>query len=115
MVLTAKGKSIPLPKTLNYSTSKVSNHQTGFNDITWGSSTRSYVKSIVKSFQDEKFQAVITSAKEFSKKSHRSGNDRAVDDAADNEDLDECVQLMDILESKSGSEDLDHTNGSDME
>ncbi|KAG1732106.1 hypothetical protein EDB19DRAFT_1831434 [Suillus lakei] len=66
MVLTAKGKStIPLPKTLNHSTGKVSNQQTGFNDVTWGSSMHSYVKSIVKSFQDEKFQTIITSAKEF--------------------------------------------------
>ncbi|KAG2110398.1 uncharacterized protein F5147DRAFT_652007 [Suillus discolor] len=94
MVLTAKGKSIPLPKTLNHSTGKVSNRQTGFNDVTWGSSTRSY---------------------EFSKKSHRSGNDRAVDDAVDDEDLDECAQLMDISESESGSEDSDHTIGSDAE
>ncbi|KAG1859496.1 hypothetical protein C8R48DRAFT_774836 [Suillus tomentosus] len=115
MVLTAKGKSIPLPKTLNHSTSKVSNHQTGINDITWGSSTRSYVKLIMRSFRDEKFQAVITSAKEFSKKSHRSGNDRAVDDAVDDKDLDKCAQLVDISESESGSEDSDHTIGSDTE
>ncbi|KAG2110497.1 hypothetical protein DEU56DRAFT_920176 [Suillus clintonianus] len=112
MVLAAKGKSIPLPKTLNHSTGKVSNRQTGFNDVTWGSSTRSYVKSIVKSLREEKFQAIITSAKEFSKKSHRSGNDRAVDDAVDDEDFDERAQLVDISESESGSEDSD---GSDVE
>ncbi|KAG0705983.1 hypothetical protein DFH29DRAFT_1028190 [Suillus ampliporus] len=111
MVLAAKGKSIPLPKTLNHSTGKVSNRQMGFNDITW----------------DEKFQAIITSAKEFSKKSHHSGNDRAVDDTVDDEDLDErCgepsifphpqrAQLMDISEFESGPEDSDHTNGSDVE
>ncbi|KAG2114136.1 hypothetical protein DEU56DRAFT_761879 [Suillus clintonianus] len=112
MVLAAKGKSIPLPKTLNHSTGKVSNRQTGFNDVTWGSSTRSYVKSIVKSLREEKFQAIITSAKEFSKKSHHSGNDRAVDDAVDDEDFDERAQLVDISESESGSEDSD---GSDVE
>lgn len=112
MVLAAKGKSIPLPKTLNHSTGKVSNRQTGFNDVTWGSSTRSYVKSIVKSLREEKLQAIITSAKEFSKKSHCSGNDRAVDDAVDDEDFDERAQLVDISESESGSEDSD---GSDVE
>ncbi|KAG1731104.1 uncharacterized protein EDB91DRAFT_1252355 [Suillus paluster] len=97
MVLTAKGKSIPLLKTLNHSTAKVSNQQTGFNDITWGSSTHSYVKSI-----------------EFSKKSHHSGNDRAINDGVVNdEDLDKHAQLMDILESESGSED--HSNGSDVD
>ncbi|KAG1856829.1 hypothetical protein C8R48DRAFT_674801 [Suillus tomentosus] len=109
------GLALSCAATLNHSTGKVSNRQTGFNDVTWGSSTRSYVKSIMRSFQDEKFQAVITSAKEFSKKSHCSGNDRAVDDAVDDEDLDERAQLVDISESESGSEDSDHTIGSDVE
>ncbi|KAG1735573.1 uncharacterized protein EDB91DRAFT_1250404 [Suillus paluster] len=97
MVLAAKGKSIPLLKTLNHSTGKVSNRQMGFNDVIWGSSTHSYVKLI-----------------EFSKKSHHSGNNRAINDAVvDDEDLDEHAQLMDISESESGSED--HSNGSDMD
>ncbi|KAG2123979.1 uncharacterized protein EDB93DRAFT_1258973 [Suillus bovinus] len=91
MVLAVKGKSIPLPKMLNHSTGKVSNCQMGLNDVTWGSSMRSY---------------------EFSKKSHHSGNDRAVDDAVDDEDFDEHAQLVDISESESGSEDSD---SSDME
>ncbi|KAG2337210.1 hypothetical protein BDR05DRAFT_1005226 [Suillus weaverae] len=95
MVLAAKGKSIPLPKTLNHSTGKVSNRQTGFNN---------------------KFQTVITSAKEFSKKSHCSANDRAIDYAvAEDEDLDECAQLVDISESESGSEDHDDSDGMEVE
>ncbi|KAG1837629.1 hypothetical protein DFJ58DRAFT_734231 [Suillus subalutaceus] len=116
MVLAAKGKSIPLPKALNHSTSKVSNRQTGFNDVTWGISTCSYAKSLVKRFRDEKFQSVITSAKEFFKKSHRSGDDRAIDDAvAEDEDLDECAQLVDISESESGSKDHDDSDSMEVE
>ncbi|KAG2048438.1 hypothetical protein BDR06DRAFT_1072554 [Suillus hirtellus] len=88
------GLALSCAATLNHSTGKVSNHQMGFNDVTWGSSTCSY---------------------EFSKKSHCSGNNRAVNDAVDDEDLDERAQLVDILESESGSEDSDHTIGSDVE
>ncbi|KAG1873108.1 hypothetical protein F4604DRAFT_1681173 [Suillus subluteus] len=105
--LAAKGRSIPLPKALNHLTGKVSNWQTGFNDVTWVNH---------ESFRDEKFQTVITSAKEFSKKSHRSGDNRAIDDAvAEDEDLDEHAQLMDISESESGSEDHDDSDGVEVE
>jgi len=100
MIRAAKGKIIPLPKTLNHSTGKASNRQTGFNDITWGKTTRSYVRSITKNLLKkddngvihyEKFNEIIASALEFAKKSRR------VD--AEEEDLDERAQLVDISDS----------------
>ena len=41
-------KTTPLPKTLNHSAAKTSTQQTGFNAVTWGQPTRTYVKSIAK-------------------------------------------------------------------
>ena len=51
---------------------KISNQQTGFNDITWGETTYKYVWLILKVYKKkpEKFNKIITHTKEFSKKSH---------------------------------------------
>jgi hypothetical protein len=104
VVQAAKGsRSISLPKMMNYSTGKTSTRQTGFNDVTWGTSTRAYAKAI-RNLPDHKFEAVITSSLEFSKKSHRHGasderlNDGVVEDELD---LDERAQLVDISDSES--------------
>src|SRR5882762_9300662 len=72
MICTAKGKTISLPKTLNYSTGKVSNRQTGFNDATWGKSTRSYVNSINMNLADDMFELIIHQAKGFAKTSRHT-------------------------------------------
>ena len=107
MIRAAKGKIIPLPKTLNHSTGKASNRQTGFNDITWGKTTRSYVRSITKNLLKkddngvihyEKFNEIIASALEFAKKSRRV-DDTVIDVDAEEEDLDERAQLVDISDS----------------
>jgi hypothetical protein len=111
MIHTAKGRNVTLPKTLNHSTGKVSNRQTGFNDVTWGPTTRRYVKSISKAYKKrpEKFDEIITCAKEFSKKSHRTddGTGDAPDGDAteDDDDLDE--ELVDI---SSSDEDASGSN-----
>jgi hypothetical protein len=109
MIRAAKGKNIPLPKTLNHSTGKVSNRQTGFNDVTWGNTTCSYSKSITKNLLKkddkgvinyEKFDDIIASALEFSKKSCRV-DDAVIDVDAEEEDFDERAQLMDVSGSES--------------
>lgn len=103
MARTANGKNIPIPKTLNHSTGKVSGRQTGFNDITWGKSTRSYSKSIQR-LSDDKFQAIINRAMEFSKTlSVDDGDDVVL--GGDDED-DERAQLVDI-DSEDEDEDED--------
>ncbi|KAG2337302.1 hypothetical protein BDR05DRAFT_895479, partial [Suillus weaverae] len=107
MVQATKNKtSISLLKMMNQSTGKVSCQQTGFNNISWGTSTRAYVKAIMKNLRKDKFKVIIASAMEFSKKKKKSpGND--VDDAAveDDLDLDERAQLVDISDTESEGND----------
>ena len=102
VVQAAKGsRTISLPKMMNYSTGKTSTRQTGFNDVTWGTSTHAYAKAIGK-LQDHKFEAIITSSLEFSKKNHRAGDERLSDGIAEDElDMDERAQLIDISDSES--------------
>src|SRR5882757_3750816 len=102
VVQAAKGsRSISLPKMMNYSTGKTSTRQTGFNDVTWGTSTRAYAKAI-RNLPDHKFEAIITSSLEFSKKSHCASDERLNDGVVEDElDLDERAQLVDISDSES--------------
>ena len=108
MIHAAKGRNVTLPKTLNHSTGKISNWQTGFNDITWGETTRKYVRSISKAYKKkpEKFDEIITRAKESSKKSRRAdvGAGGADGNATEEEDdLDE--ELVDISSSEEDTSD----------
>ena len=102
MIHTAKGRNVTLPKTLNHSTGKISNRQTGFNDITWGETTRKYVRSISKAYKKkpEKFDEIITRAKEFSKKSRRADDGDATEE---DDNLDE--ELIDISSSEEDNSD----------
>jgi hypothetical protein len=108
MISAAKGKNVPLPKTLNLSTGKISTRQTGFNDATWGNSTRAFVRSISKAFarKEHKFAEIIASAKEFSKKSRCPDNsaDGTPAGGEEDEEIDERALLEDISSSESGSE-----------
>jgi hypothetical protein len=72
MVRTAKGRNISLPKKLNQSTGKVSNRQTGFNDASWGKSTRAYVRGIDANLSSESFDKIIHRAMAFARKSRRA-------------------------------------------
>jgi hypothetical protein len=108
MIHAAKGRNVTLPKTLNHSTGKISSRQTGFNDITWGGTTRKYVRSISKAYKKkpEKFDEIITRAKEFSKKNRRANDSAgsADGDATEEEDdLDE--ELVDISSSEEDNSD----------
>ena len=71
MVRTAKGRNISLPKKLNQSTGKVSNRQTGFNDASWGKSTRAYVRGIDANLSSKSFDKIIDGAMAFARKSRR--------------------------------------------
>lgn len=71
MVCTAKGRNISLPKKLNHSTGKVSNCQTGFNDVSWGKSTRAYVRGIDTNLSSKSFDKIIAGAMAFARKSRR--------------------------------------------
>ena len=62
----SKGKTIPLPRTVNLSTSKESICQTGFSDIAWGKATCGYAMS-AQSLTNIKFDAIIHNAQEFMK------------------------------------------------
>ena len=105
MVRAAKGKNIALPKTINYLTSKQSKNLTGFNDAMWGGRTCLYIKSVNKNLKEaRKFDAVIQAMMEFTKTTrHVKDLPSAAHDDEDEED-DECVQLMDQSDSESESE-----------
>ena len=60
----SKGRTVNLPRTFNLSTGRESMRQTGFNDTTWGKTTRSYVKS-ARSLSNAKFNAIIQAAQPF--------------------------------------------------
>jgi hypothetical protein len=72
MVRTAKGRNILLPKKLNQSTGKVSNRQTGFNDASWGKSTRAYVRGIDSNLSSKNFDIITQRAMAFARKSRRA-------------------------------------------
>jgi hypothetical protein len=72
MVRTAKNRNISMPKKLNQSTGKISNRQTGFNDASWGGSTRAYVRGIDTNLSSKSFDLIIQRAKAFAKKSRRA-------------------------------------------
>ena len=69
MVRTAKGQNILLPKKINHSTGKSSNRQTGFNDASWGKSTRAYVQGIDLNLSSKSFDVIIRCAMDFARKS----------------------------------------------
>jgi hypothetical protein len=104
----SKGQNVPLPKTLNLSTGKISTQQTGFNNATWGDSTSTFVRLISKAFahKEHKFEEIIASTKEFSKKSRRPDNsaDGTPAGGEEDEELNKCALLEDISSSECGSE-----------
>ena len=108
MIHATKGWNMTLPRTLNHSTGKISNHQTGFNDITWGETMRKYVRSILKAYKKkpEKFVKIITCAKEFSRKScHANNGTGGADGNAIEEDNNLDKELIDISSSKEDNLD----------
>lgn len=93
----SKGKNIPLPQTLNLSTSKESMRQTGFSDIAWGKVTRAYAAS-AKSLTNAKFDAIVSGAKKFlkpirSRNKTTEGEIIEIDDDDDNDN--ERAHLVD--------------------
>ena len=116
MIHNSKGRNVTLPKTLNHSTGKKSNHQTGFNDVTWGIATRNYVKSISKAYKKrpEKFNEIVSFAKESTKKSCHAddGAGNASRDITDDKDnLDD--ELVDISSSDEDATTTHNNSESD--
>jgi hypothetical protein len=92
MVRTAKSRNIILPKKLNQATGKISNRQTGFNDASWGRSTRAYVQGIKQNLSSKNFDLIIQRAMAFARKS-RHVEDKT--EASNTIDLDKRAQLKD--------------------
>ena len=99
MVRTGKStRNISMPKKLNQSTGKVSNRQTGFNDASWGNSTRAYVQGIDSNLSSKSFNKIIQDAKAFARKSRRVEDKTEVSAATGSSDairLDKRAQLKD--------------------
>ena len=98
MVQRAKGKVPTLPKQINHATGKVSNQLTGFNEVTWGTRCKSYVKS-AKKLSNTRFDEVVRLATEFMKVNHRLvDEDDDVIEIEDDEDI--CANIIDISDSE---------------
>ena len=69
MAHAAKGKTVTLPKTMNYSTGKNSMCQMGFSDAAWGQAFRSYTLS-ASGLSEKKFKSVVNLAQTFMKRTH---------------------------------------------
>ena len=109
MVQTAKGKTISLPKKLNQSTGKVSNRQTGFNDASWGKSTRAYVRGIERNLSSGGFDKIIRGAMAFARKSRRAADKTVTSTASGDLELDKRAQLKD----KPCSDEEEEYDGAD--
>lgn len=66
MARASKGKTMPLPRTVNHSTGKESARQTGFSDASWGKASRAYAKS-ARSLEVVKFDTIVKEATAFLK------------------------------------------------
>ena len=101
MVHSAKGKNIQIPKKLNQSTGKISNRQTGFNDASWGRSTRAYVQGIKQNLSSKNFDIIIQRAIKLARKSRRveDKTETSVNSAIE---LDKRAQLKDKPLSDEG-------------
>lgn len=94
LIRASKGKTIPLPKTINLSSGKESTRQTGFSDTAWGKETRSYAKS-ARSLPTAKFDIIIKEAREFMKPVRSRGNVSTEPIVIDDDD-NERANLIDL-------------------
>jgi hypothetical protein len=76
----ARGRSISLPTNFNHCTGRESKIKTGFNDTTWGDSTRQYTES-ASNLADKKFNAIIKEAEQYA--SIKQNRNRKRTEAAD--------------------------------
>ena len=102
MARAAKGKTVTLPRTMNYSTGKNSMRQTGFSDAAWGQVSRSYTKS-AHGLDDEKFSSLIDDAQVFVKRTRARNRTTDGTEANDLEE-DERACLVDYSGSESDCE-----------
>ena len=83
-----------MPKKLNQSTGKISNRQTGFNDASWGRSTRAYVQGINRNLSGKSFDLIIHRAMAFARKSRRV-EDKTETFTSSTMEIDKRAQLKD--------------------
>ena len=108
MVRTAKSRNISLPKKLNQSTGKISNRQTGFNDASWGRSTRAYVRGIDTNLSSKNFDIIIRRSMAFARKSRRpEDTGKTETSTGDAIELDKRAQLKDRPCSDASDEEYD--------
>jgi hypothetical protein len=96
----SKGKTVTLPRTLNYFTGKESMRQTGFNDAAWGKATRAYTKSAC-SLTKVKLDEIIQGAQPFAilKSNRAHGKTTESMEIIEIDDEDERACLVDISDS----------------
>jgi hypothetical protein len=98
MARAARGRTITLPKTLNFSTGKDSMRQTGFSDASWGKVTRNYVKS-ARTLDRVKFDVIIREAQEFVKPTRTRNKTTDATEVIDVDEDDERACLVDNSDS----------------
>lgn len=100
MARNSKGKAVTLPRTLNLSTGKDSMRNTGFSDAAWGKATREYSTSI-RSLTCIKFDAIVTAAKVFTKRTRAQNRTTDPTDVIDVDADNERACLVDNSDSDS--------------
>lgn len=93
LIRAGKGKTIPLPRTINLSSGKESTRQTGFSETAWGKETRSYAKS-ARSLSTAKFQKIIQEAKEFMKPVRTRGQPSHIIEIDDDDDDERALLIV---------------------
>jgi hypothetical protein len=92
----SKGKTVILPRTLNYFTGKESHRQLGFNDAAWGKATRSYTTS-ASALMNVKFDDIVQAAQRFvNLKSTRARSKTTDIEVIEIKDTDERACLVDF-------------------
>jgi hypothetical protein len=100
MARVARGKTVPLPRTLNFSTGRESTRQTGFSDAAWGVTTRNYTKS-AHALPRAKFEAIVKAAQVYMKPGRRNLSSGATESVAD---MDKRACFVTNSGSESGTE-----------
>jgi len=98
MARAARGRTITLPRTLNFSTGKDSMRQTGFSDASWGKATRNYTKSARK-LTKAKFDVIVKEAQEFVKPTQTRNKTTDTTEVIDVDEDDERAFLVDNSDS----------------
>ena len=96
---------------------KISNHQTSFNDASWGGSTCAYVQGIKTNLSNKNFDISIDRAMEFARKSQRatgaSTKSKTETSAGDAMEIDKHELMKDRLCSDVSDKEYDGADEGD--